>query len=59
MKYVVIRGQFITKALRAMWDEDCLVKPPGECYPFWAMVEAQVLKETTPIHIARLAAGQH
>ena len=42
-----------------MWGEDCMVKPPGERYPFWEMVEAQVLKETTPIHISRLAAGQH
>ena len=59
MKYVVIGGQHITKALRAMWDEDCMVKPPGERYLFWEMVEAQVLKETTLIHIARLVAGQH
>ena len=59
MKYIVIGGHPITQVLRAMWDEDCMVKPPAERYPFWEMVEAHVLKETAPIHIAGLAAGQH
>ena len=58
VKYVDIGGQHITKALRSMYDEDCL-KAPEDPYPFWATVEAQVLKETTPFHIARLAAGYH